>query len=120
MAVSKETQSNNRYREFLIKKLMSFCSCPEIGGGEEWVRRTASNSFGFMFVNDNGDEGTVKVTVSFPRGSRDGEPYDYEAEADEYKIKCERRQIKKKKMNSARQRKSKPIRKEEVNKWLFT
>ena len=96
MAVSKETQSNNRYREFLIKKLMGFCSCPEIGGGEEWVKRTASNSFGFMFVNDNGDEGTVKITVSFPRGSRDGEPYDYEAEADEYQMKRERRANKEK------------------------
>lgn len=106
MAVSKETQSNNRYREFLIEKLMNFCSCPEIGGGEEWVRRTASNSFGFMFVNDNGDEGTVKVTVSFPRGSRDGEPYDYEAEADEYQMKCERKANKEKENE---QRKAKKI-----------
>ena len=85
---------------------MNFCSCPEIGGGKEWVRRTASNSFGFMFVNDNGDEGTAKGTVSFPRGSRDGEPYDYEAEADEYQMKRERKANKEKENE---QRKAKKI-----------
>lgn len=116
MAVSKETQSNNRYREFLIKKLMGFCSCSEIGGSEEWVKRTTSNSFGFMFVNDNGDEGTVKVTVSFPRGSRDGEPYDYEAEADEYKMKCERKANKEKENEQRKAKKIKANKEREVNK----
>ena len=90
MAVSKEAQSNSRYRQALIEKLVAFCSTPEIGGSSEWVRQTASNAFAFMFVNDNGDEGTVKITVSFPKGSRDGEPYDYDAEADEYAAKLER------------------------------
>ena len=74
MAISKEAQSNSRYRQALIEKLVAFCSTPEIGGSSEWVRQTASNAFAFMFVNDNGDEGTVKITVSFPKGSWNGKP----------------------------------------------
>ena len=106
MAISKEAQSNNRYRESLVSKLMEVCSSPDIGGSAEWVRRTASNSFAFMFVNDNGDEGTVKITVSFPKGSRDGEPYDYDAEADEYIMKLEN---KKKREERAAELKAKKI-----------
>ena len=105
MAVSKEAQSNSRYRQALIEKLVAFCSTPEIGGSSEWVRQTASNAFAFMFVNDNGDEGTVKITVSFPKGSRDGEPYDYDAEADEYAAKLERQAKQKEKAEVLKQKK---------------
>ena len=105
MAVSKEAQSNSRYRQALIEKLVAFCSTPEIGGSSEWVRQTASNAFAFMFVNDNGDEGTVKITVSFPKGSRDGEPYDYDAEADEYAAKLERQAKQKEKAEALKQKK---------------
>lgn len=106
MAISKEAQSNNRYRENLMKKLMDFCSATDIGGSADWVRQTASNAFAFMFVNDNGDEGTVKITVSFPKGSRDGEPYDYDAEADEFIMKQEN---KKKRDERAAELKAKKI-----------
>ena len=105
MAISKEAQSNSRYRQALIEKLVAFCSTPEIGGSSEWVRQTASNAFAFMFVNDNGDEGTVKITVSFPKGSRDGEPYDYDAEADEYTAKLERQAKQKEKAEALKQKK---------------
>ena len=105
MAISKEAQSNSRYRQALIEKLVAFCSTPEIGGSSEWVRQTASNAFAFMFVNDNGDEGTVKITVSFPKGSRDGEPYDYDAEADEYAVKLERQAKQKEKAEALKQKK---------------
>ena len=106
MAISKEAQSNNRYRENLMKKLMDFCSAADIGGSADWVRQTASNSFAFMFVNDEGGEGTVKITVSFPKGSRDGEPYDYDAEADEFIMKQEN---KKKRAERAAELKAKKI-----------
>ena len=89
MAISKEAQSNSRYRQALIEKLVAFCSTPEIGGSSEWVRQTASNAFAFMFVNDNGDEGTVKITVSFPKGSRDGDLYDGYTEGEQYREKKE-------------------------------
>ena len=105
MAVSKEAQSNSRYRQALIEKLVAFCSTPEIGGSSAWVRQTASNWFGCMFVNDSGDEGTVKITVSFPKGSRDGEPYDYDAEADEYSAKLERQAKQKEKAEALKQKK---------------
>lgn len=97
MAVSKEAQANNRYREKLINNLMNYCGTDDIAGSSEWVRRTASNSFAFMFVNDIGGEGTVKITVSFPKGSRDGELYDYDAEADEYAAKLEAKKAQKEK-----------------------
>lgn len=90
MAQSKKAQSNARYRADLMQKLMDFCSNEDIGGAPEWVRQTASNSFAFLFVNDNGDEGTVKITVSFPTGDRSGEAYDYDLEADEYAAKVKR------------------------------
>lgn len=105
MAISKEAQSNSRYRQALIEKLIAFCSSPDIGGSSEWVRQTASNAFAFMFVNDNGDEGTAKITVSFPKGSRDGEPYDYDAEADEYAAKLERQAKQKEKAEALKAKK---------------
>lgn len=92
MAVSETQKANDRYREELIKKLMDFCCAEDIGGSSDWVRRTNTNAFAFLFVNDNNDEGTVKITISFPKGSRDGEPYDYDAEADEYAAKIKRKE----------------------------
>lgn len=103
--MANNAQSNNRYREKLISLLMEFCSQPEIGGSSEWVRRTASNAFAFSYVNDEGGEGTVKITVSFPKGSRDGEPYDYDAEADDYIAKQKEKEEKKKKTEEAKQKK---------------
>ena len=84
MALSPKQQANNEYRAILLKKIYDFCCSKDIGGSSEWVRQTSNNSFAFPFVNSLGDEGVIKITISIPKGDRTGEPYDYDAEADDF------------------------------------
>lgn len=83
MAMSENKQSNERYRNAVVEKLMQFFKSPE--GGEEWVIQVANNAFGFPFVNDLGNDEIVKITVSIPTGDRDGNPYDLDGEGEDYK-----------------------------------
>lgn len=82
MAMSANNQSNERYRNELIAKLMDFFKSED--GGEEWVVQVANNAFGFPFVNDAGSDEIVKITISIPKGDRDGNPYDLDAEGEAF------------------------------------
>ena len=62
----------------------------------------ASNKVAMPFVNELGNEFFFVLTVSVPKGSRDGEPFDGRAEAEDFAFKtaekvkqAEKRQAKK-------------------------
>lgn len=58
--------------------------------GEE-VLYTNSNEVAFPVVDAEGNEAFVTITVKVPSGSRDGDPYDGYAMAQEYAMRCEKR-----------------------------
>ena len=103
MAKSENNMSNERYRNALIRKLMEFFQSPE--GGEAWVLPVASNAFGFPFVNDVGSEEIVKITVSIPKGTREGEPYDLDGEAKDYQTAVSEKLERAKKAEEAKNKK---------------
>lgn len=110
MAMSANNQSNERYRNALIEKLMEFFKSEQ--GGEQWVEQVASNAFGFPIVNDLGNDEIVKITISIPKGDREGNPYDLDAEAEDYRrtvakkaeTKAKQEQAKAKKIESDRKK----------------
>lgn len=57
-------------------------ACMEAQGEE--ILRTASNEFAFPCVDAEGNEAYVVVTFKVPTGSRDGDPYDGYAVAEDY------------------------------------
>lgn len=99
---NKRNESNARYKEEVLTKFMAYA---EQIAGEGWVKRTKSNTFGFYFVNDNGDEETLTVTISVPNGSRDGDPYDLDGEADAYESNLKMKKEKAEKAAAEKQKK---------------
>ena len=62
------------------------------------VMQVSSSEITFPWINSEGDEIFVKVKISVPRGTRNGEGYDaYDgyAAAEDYKLDCEERTAKK-------------------------
>ena len=105
MVSSKENkQANERYKEKVISTLVAFLKSEK--GGEQWVRQVASNAVAFPFVNDLGEEEVIKLTISVPTGSRDGEPYDMDLEADDFE---EKQKAKAEKQKEAEEKKKKKI-----------
>lgn len=74
-----ETTANNKVRENMVN---ATATAFEAAGLE--VLRTASNKIAIPSVNENGTEVYVVLTISVPKGSRDGDPYDGHAEAENY------------------------------------
>lgn len=58
--------------------------------GED-VMLTASNKIAFPAVGCEGNEDFIVLTVSVPKGGRDGEPYDGYGEAEAYRLKVTER-----------------------------
>ena len=103
MAMSPNNQSNERYRNGIVEKLMDYFKSAE--GGEEWVVRVANNAFGFPFVNDLGNDEILKITISVPTGSRDGEPYDLDGEGKDYEASVKKKAEAKAKAEAQKQKK---------------
>lgn len=76
---------------------------------EEEVLRVGSNELAFPVVDEEGNEDFVVVTVKIPTGSRDGDPYDGYAMAQEYEMKL---QTKAEKAKVAAEKKAKKIEKD--------
>lgn len=76
---------------------------------EEEVLRVGSNEIAFPVVDSEGNEDFVVVTIKIPTGSRDGDPYDGYAMADDYKMKLE---AKAEKAKIAAEKKAKKIEKD--------
>ena len=67
--------------------LMETISTLLVEKGEE-ILRTGSQELCLPIVGEENEEGFLVLTFKIPKGSRDGEPYDGYAMAEEYKMKC--------------------------------
>jgi hypothetical protein len=75
----------------------------------EEVLRVGSNELAFPVVDKEGNEDFVVLTIKIPTGSRDGDPYDGYAMAQEYEMKL---QSKAEKAKVAAEKKAKKIEKD--------
>ena len=66
------------YTEFLANLLS--------GAGEE-ILRAGSNELAIPCVDSEGEDSWITVTIKVPTGSREGDPYDGYAMAEEYAMK---------------------------------
>lgn len=69
------------------------------------VLRTGSQELCIPVVNDEKDEGYIVLTFKIPKGSRDGEPYDGYAVAEDYKMKVKQKEVDAKKRAEAKAKK---------------
>lgn len=81
-----DKQANEIYRDELVKKLLLYL----ISESED-AMQVASNKVSFPFVNTLGNEYFIELTISIPKGSRDGTPYDAYELAVEYKDNVKRK-----------------------------
>lgn len=98
-------QVNNEYREKIIAQVLQWFRSVE--GGEQDIFHVGSNKLAFPFVNGNGNDEFVEITVSIPRGSRDGGGYDGYELKEEYEMKVKAREEKKKADAIAKEKKIK-------------
>ena len=80
MAISNKAL-NDALREKYIKAVAEY-----FAKADEDVLRTASNELAIPCVDTAGNEKFVTVTIKVPTGSREGDPYDGYAMAEEYKM----------------------------------
>lgn len=74
-------QENENKRTEILKKIWTLIESE----GDE-VIQIKKNEIAFPFVYDNGDESFVKIAVSIPSGSRDGDIFDAYSLGEEFKI----------------------------------
>jgi len=84
MATSKKSL-NERLRTAYMELVKSFL----IEEYDEEILVTGSNEFCIPCVDNEGNDEFVVVTFKVPTGSRDGDPYDGYAMAEDYRMKCE-------------------------------
>ena len=78
--MTRKQEQDKRRSEFL-KKLIAFIESE----GDEAIQ-IKKNEVAFPIVFDNGDEAFMKIAVSIPSGSRDGDIFDAYSLAEEYVI----------------------------------
>lgn len=100
---TKNNIANDNYRNDFLLKLMEFCKSED--GGQQEVLRTANNKFCFPFVNSEQSDEFLEITVSVPKGSRDGEPYDGYERAQEFEIKLQKKLEREEKAKKAKEKK---------------
>jgi len=74
------------------------------------VLRTGSQELCLPIVNEEGDESYLVVTFKIPKGSRDGDPYDGYAVAEEFALK---QKAKAEKAKESAEKKAKKIKRDE-------
>lgn len=94
-AVACANELRERYSAPLIEHLLN---C-----GEE-VLQVGTNKWDIPCVDANGDNATVRITLSVPKGSK-GEEYDPYAEAEAYKVEAEAKAEKKRAAAEAKAKK---------------
>ena len=82
-------QENEKMRNSFIKELMDFIESQ----GNEAIR-IKNNEVAFPIVYENGDEAFMKIAVSIPSGSRDGDIFDAYSLAEEYVINEKKKKAK--------------------------
>ena len=74
-------KENEKIRDSFIKDLMNF-----IESQDNEAIRIKNNEVAFPIVYENGDEAFIKIAVSIPSGSRDGDIFDAYSLAEEFQI----------------------------------
>ena len=74
--------------------------------GED-VQQTKTGTVMFPAIDELGNECFLTVTVQIPKGSRDGDPYDGYAEAENYRLETKQKQDEKIAKEAAKQKKIK-------------
>lgn len=69
------------------------------------VLRTGSQEICLPIVGEDSEEGYLVITFKIPKGSRDGEPYDGYAVAEDYKMKVKQKEADAKKRAEAKAKK---------------
>ena len=82
MAVSKKSLREDLRTKYLERVIALF------NANDEEVLRTGANEIAFPCVDAEGNDEFIVITVKVPTGSRDGDPYDGYAVAEEYRMKC--------------------------------
>jgi len=100
MPKSTNKASNDKYRNDIIQQLITFFN----EKGED-VLQTASNTIAFPFCNDVQSDEWLKIVISIPGGSRDGEPFDGYEQAQQHQEKEVERAEKAKKAEEVKARK---------------
>lgn len=89
------TALNNTLRNSTLRDIISFIASKY----DVDVLSVSSSAIVFPTVDEEGNEKYVKISVSVPRGTRDGkggyEDYDGYAAAEDYKLDCEEKAAKK-------------------------
>lgn len=107
-------KENEKRRDFFIKDLMEFIESQ----GNEAIR-IKNNEVAFPIVYENGDEAFMKIAVSIPSGSRDGDIFDAYSLAEEYKInEKKKKEIAKKKAQEKQKKIARDEKQREQNKLI--
>ncbi len=79
-------QANDKLRAEHVERILSILQ----SNGED-AFKIASNVVVYPVVNDNKEEEWIRVTISIPKGSRDGEKFDGYIEKDDYEFRLARK-----------------------------
>ena len=79
-------QANDKLRAEHVERILSILQ----NNGED-AFKIASNVVEYPVVNDNKEEEWIRVTISIPKGSRDGEKFDGYIEKDDYEFRLARK-----------------------------
>lgn len=91
------TDALRKHYVTLVKELL--------GGAGEEVLTVGSNEFAIPCIDGEGEDAYVTVTIKIPSGSRDGDPYDGYAMAQDYEMKQKEKAEKAKKAAEDKARK---------------
>lgn len=98
---------NEKLRQcYMTKVIESLKQC------DDDVLQTASNEIAIPCLDEGGNDSFVVIKFSVPTGSRDGDPYDGYAIADEYILKCKEKTEKAEKL---KKEKAEKIAKDKAN-----
>ena len=95
--MSKKT-TNDTLRNEWVAKLIAMLA-------DEDVQLAGSNEIAIPIVDGEGEDSWVTITIKVPTGSRDGDPYDGYAMAEEYRMKQAEKKEKAKKAAEEKARK---------------
>lgn len=90
-----ENKANDKARLSFTEALMTVFSA-----SEQNVLRVASNKLAIPFVNELGSQKWYVVTITVPKGTRDGDPYDGVAEAEDYAFRLAEKEKAKEKVKT--------------------
>ena len=76
---------SKKANDLLREKYVEFVTAALTAAGEDDVLRVGTGEIAIPVVDSEGEDSYVVFVVKVPTGSRDGDPYDAYALADEYK-----------------------------------